>query len=131
MWIEQGRKILQAIQSLGTTVGAGNSNLTSINQRLTQIEGNLTKMSAQLDALQTQMAQVQTNLTATAASLTSIASGVAALDSQIQALAAQLAAGGTLSTADQAAVQGVVDASTALATQAAGISTASPVPPAA
>lgn len=94
-----------------------------INQGIQEI---LKQMATNQDAVQAAAAAIETNFAATKTALDSIATGVTALDAKIQSLAAQLAAGGTLSAADQAALTQLQTDSAALATQAQGINTAPP-----
>lgn len=66
------------------------------------------------------------SLAGTSATLDSIASGIAALDALIVGFQNSP---GTLSPADQAALDGIVAASAALASKASAISTAAPATP--
>lgn len=68
----------------------------------------------------------QAQIDAANAALDGIVTGIAALDAMIQAFQNSP---GTLSPADQAMLDGIVTASTALAQRAAAVSTAPPPPP--
>lgn len=76
-----------------------------------------------LMSISDQLAQEDANLTAIGTKLDSIATGIAALDALIQAFQNSP---GTLSPADQAALDAIVNKSTALKAQADAISTAAP-----
>ncbi len=71
-------------------------------------------------------AKEQADLTAISTTLDGIVTGIAALDAMIVAFQNSP---GTLSAADQAALDSIVTASDALKTKSAAISTAPPVPP--
>ena len=73
--------------------------------------------------LSTELALVQSNLDATKASLTGIATGVVALDALIQKLQGTP---GVLDATDQAALDAIAAASTALVAQAAAVNTTAP-----
>lgn len=88
-----------------------------ILDRLTQIEGKI------MSAITDWAAAEQANLTAISSTLDSIVTGVKALDDKITALQN---APGTLSPADQAALDAIQAASKDLVTKAAAISTAPP-----
>jgi len=78
-------------------------------------------------AIQQFAAKVEANFTTLKGDLGNLKTGIAALDAKIIAL--QNSAGGALSADDQAALQGLVDDSSALVKQADAIDVTPPAPP--
>lgn len=99
--------------------------MQDIKNKLDQI---INILRAQLAHGELFMSKVTDDLAAITANLTSIATGVTSLDAQIQALQNSP---GTLSSADQAALDSIVAQSSALATAANAVVSAptTPVPP--
>lgn len=105
--------------------------LEGINQAQNAILCKLDDLSRKEDinfmAISDQLKQEDANLTAIGSALDGIAKGIADLDTLIQNFQNSP---GVLSAADQAALDAIVAKSTAVAAQAAKVSTAPPAPPA-
>lgn len=98
----------------------------TLNQMLDMLAEHITKEDIFMSQVTDWAAKEQADLTAISATLDSIVTGIAALDAMIT----QLQTTGTLSAADQAALDAIQTASAALVTKSAAISTAPPATPA-
>ncbi len=94
----------------------------------TALQNNLEKENTLMSKITDWAAQEEADLSAISASLDTVVAGIAALD---QMIADFQNSPGSLSAADQAALDSIQSASKALVTKSAAISVAPPAPPAA